>query len=379
MTDEYIVVHTGDNHLRDAQYGYPSRGEDFRKSLQYVVETTILRKAQGENIVGIMNAGDLLDNTRPSPATIKFLNHLHAILVRAKLSMFVISGNHDKTSPHWTDVIEMDPDGYGVVCADNKLVEVAMGDTIFRTFCMPFCSKDDFIHKLKFELPKQADAVMWHGAVQEFVKFPMETAIKLDEIPTGLVQCIFTGDIHINQVESLSDGTKVISPGSTEVCNSAEPLDKYTMDVKFKVVSGKPVLTDIVKVPVKTRKFLCYRLITEEDVDKAIEDVRNYADEGPVILIRSNQTLNNVSSRFNVVVDRNKCILKIGALPSTKMDAVNLTDKQDELVKAEDLLHIFIPTGTDLFELGMQMVNPEINEKDALEQYCNKFLGGVKL
>lgn len=367
---EHILVCLADTHLRDSQYGYISRGVDFGASLENIVTNTIRDKNSGKPIAAILHAGDLLDNTRPSPAIVRLLNRLHGYLVSARLAMYVISGNHDKTSPHWTEILETDEDGFGIVCADRRLIPIHMGTAVCNVYGLPFCPKDDMLERLKKEVPKETNVLMWHGAIKEFVKFPMETAVELEEFPKNRFQAIVVGDIHVTDIRLLSDqSTAVISPGSTEMCKSDEPQQKNVVDINFVSEGGKATLHSIHERPIKTRKFLAYRLVNEQDVEDAVAEVRDHLKDNPVIMIRASASLPNVTARFNVVVDRDKCILKIGTLPVTKLDALKM-NHNIEKVTPPTWLHKFIPPGTSLYELGQALVNPDINEKDALEKYC---------
>lgn len=376
---DYIIIGVADTHLRDTQYGYPSRGLDFSSSLERIVDTAINEKKFGRNIAAILHAGDLLDNTRPSPAIIKFLNKLHSKLIQARLAMYVISGNHDRTFPHWTEILEEGHDVFdaGIICADHKLIRIPLGPKHHvNVYGLPFCQKADLAVRLETEVPKKdVDILMWHGAVQEFVKFPMESAITLDELPKNRFQAILVGDIHVTQTEYLNDdGTIVISPGSTEMCKSDEPLQKNIMELHFSTkedqrMDGAPHLAQVIPVPIKTRKYLTYKLVTEDDVTNCLQEIKEHLADNPVIMVRSHSSLPNVLSRFNVVVDRDKCILKLGNLPTSKMEVVGIVEPTVK-VKPVDHLHNFLPPGTKLFELGQLMTDPEVNEKDALEQYC---------
>jgi DNA repair exonuclease SbcCD nuclease subunit len=300
------------------------------------------------------------------------------------MAMYVISGNHDRTSPHWSDVLNDGTDKkYGIVCADHKLITLQPAEeTELRIYALPFLQKEDFLARLQDEVPKMVDILMWHGAIDAFCDFPMDTAIALEELPQDRFQVIATGDIHVNRQVYLPDNsTLVISPGSTEMCNSDEDPKKYQMELEFEYESGKfPTLKSCTPVQIRTRPVLRYKLVTEEHVQDAVREITQAMkeSEGPLVLARVNQSLPDVCARLSVAVDRSKSILRIGALPSAKTEILQLK-KESPKITALDILSKFIPPGTVQFELGQLLTDPEVNEKDAIERYCTNFLGYTTL
>jgi exonuclease SbcD len=82
-------IHLGDLHLGKKLYEY-SLIEDQR----YILDE-ILKIADQRNIKGVVIAGDIYDQSRPSEDAVKLLNYFLNELAKRKIYTFIISGNHD--------------------------------------------------------------------------------------------------------------------------------------------------------------------------------------------------------------------------------------------------------------------------------------------
>jgi DNA repair exonuclease SbcCD nuclease subunit len=215
------------------------------------------------------------------------------------------------------------------------------------------------------------DIVMWHGAIREFCGFPMESALPLADIPTGKCILLAMGVFHVTNDLELSDGSPVIYPGSTELCSASEEPQKNVYYYEF--VGGK--LTHKEVVPIHTRKALFFRINNENDVVDAIAQIEKAAGSKPIIIVRYDRTVPSVVNRLRVVTPQD-CILRTAPLAAINIHAPLTPSATSDKVMA-DFLGDYITEGTDLYELGLQMLDPEAAALEALSTYIEKTLNKV--
>jgi DNA repair protein SbcD/Mre11 len=353
---EIKILHTADTHLRAAQYSRTSRGADFMAALERVVDM-----ADKNNVDAILNSGDLLDTTRPTAETIRGLNRLNVRLVELGIPMFTISGNHDFTHPHWTEVLDLGYSDKGVICVDNKRFKV--GHLTIQAY--PYMPKEALLETLENTEP--ADILMWHGAVQEFAGIKLgDKAISISEFPTGKFKLIALGDIHVHRQLTLSDGTLVAMPGSTELCKENEELDKFVDLYTFK--EGD---ISYEAIPLETRKVVRAELNTEDEVQEFLKELREIPeDKEPLVFVKYNRELGGVQARVFSVVDPKVCVVRCTPLPKTKQ-AKGESTTEDNLAPA-DFVSGFLDDD-DLLSLATDLLQEDIHAVDRIDMFVEAY------
>ena len=361
------VLHSADWHLRDSALARRERGEDFRRAARAVVNTAIAQKVNA-----ILQAGDLLNDTRPSPANIRFLFDLNQLLEQARIPMFVAGGDHDKTDPHWAtmikDVDDRDFTRGGIFVIDNEKITIPGSNITVYGQGFIGKSKDGFL-AIKDVMP-EADILLWHVPVKEFCGFPIETAVSMEELP----QCyklIALGDLHICDYRTMSNGTVVGYPGSTEICKNDEPLQKSVTIIEFDDAGN--MVQPFSFVPIPTRKALCYRIVTEEQAQQVIQDLTHYAAENPMVFVRYNPLLEGIVGRLHAVVDPNKAIVRAEPLYDD-LELAHTSMDLDDIKQPVDFLPMFFTPGTGLYDAAQLLLNPESKANDILDDYITKRL-----
>ena len=352
------ILHTADNHLRHKQYGRADRGLDFFNGL-----LDVLRVAKVERVDAILNAGDLLDSTRPTARVMDELREVHERLIALRLTMYTISGNHDLTDPHWSSILTKDPDGYGIVCSDNTRFHV--GD--LEVLALPYMDNQALLSRLADEEP--ADILMWHGAVREFVGFPTDSALSIEDFPVNKFRRVLLGDIHVHEELTATSGSIFSYPGSTELCNKGEPLVKHVDIFEGPELTRKPV-------ELKTRRALTFNIRADEDVTQVIQEVKPHLPENPMVFVKHDPDITGVFSRLVAVIDPDKCLLRVERAPRRKSVEIQTRDREEALPVVA-FLGEAIPAGTPLHTLGEVMLDPQSDPMDALDRFVEERVGGV--
>lgn len=354
------IAHTADNHLKSAQYGRPARGEDFKSALLSAVE-----EAHKAGAKYILNCGDILDHTRPAIETLFKLTEVHEHLISLGLTMYMISGNHDKTTPPFAGLLRQHE--HGIVNVDNQRFKIPDGPEVLA---LPFMPKDTFLARLEEEAP--ADVLMWHGQVQDFSGVKLgDSALSLAELPTGKFPTILFGDIHVHEHIQLESGENTFMPGSTEFCREGEPTDKKIFLLEFD--GGKLVKHE--SVDVQSRRVIRKTVLQDGDLVELLEELNGVdLEDPPIVLVKFDRDIPGVISRVHQAIDPNKAIVRCLPLPKVGGKIVDLTANSD--ISYQDLLLAVLGEGDqELFELGCMLLNPEDLGVDALNVFVSEALG----
>ena len=349
------LLHTADWHFRPMQYSRSYRGADFTNSAREVI-----KKAIELGVDAILNSGDVLNSTRPTPSVIEDLKEIHEMLLDAGLAMYLISGNHDRTDPHWSRVLASNRNkGTGIILVDNTSFEVKG----VKVNALAFMGNSEFLER-EAEMPK-ADILMWHGALQGFIPgFPDENAVPMESLPTKKYQLILLGDLHVHHHEFIGTGktkTRVAYPGSTEMCNKSEDPDKV-VDVYTQTEDGWEVETHAIP----TRKAFFYTIRSPQDLAQVMQELEASKEEHPLIFISHAQDINDVYARICTVVDPTKCVLRVSK-EKTGKDKPILEQFVDDKKQPQDFLHMFMAKDTWIYNLGLQMLQEDTDASVALD------------
>jgi hypothetical protein len=253
-----IILATSDNHIGFRQYGMLEREKDIEKAFH-----SILRLASQSSADAITVSGDLLHSTRPTSKTMDFMSHMHEILEEAGIPCLVSSGNHDKSDPHWIEILgnKGDLTGGGFKLIDNKKVDIGN----ISIYGQPFVSKKEWEEKRK-SIP-EVDILLMHQSFAEWAFANPDTSFYPKDLKGLKVNTIVMGDTHVTGDCMINnDSTILISPGSSEMISSAEPTDKNVILI-HKDDKGSFVHN---RLPLMTRPIVRGLVETEEDVEGII-------------------------------------------------------------------------------------------------------------
>jgi DNA repair exonuclease SbcCD nuclease subunit len=352
-------LHTADNHLRAVQYGRADRGRDFTRALDRVLDLSTKHKVDA-----ILNSGDILDTTRPTAYTIQDLNRLNLRLIEMRLPMFVISGNHDLSTPHWSQVLDAGYDDRGLICVDNRSFTFKG----VQINALPYSHNDQFLEAER-AMP-DADILMWHGMIREFVGYPTEKALSVADLPTRY-RWIALGDVHVH--EQVEHGPCTVSyPGSTELIRENEQPDKYVDLIEWDTEKRDMKMTAL---PLETRQTGFFRITDEEQVAEVMTKLEALAPKDPLVFVSYDPVIPNVFSRLCSVLDPTRAILRTSALKRKTVTGEN-QEPVAEALPPSHFLGQWVSEGSKLYGLGVNLLEPDCDAVTVLDEYCERALGG---
>lgn len=359
------IAHIADIHLRDRQYSFASRGEDFYKGLRTAIETAV-----NENVSAILCSGDLFDTARPSSSTVGTrLSEIDNLLKQANIPMLTISGNHDANCWEWLSLFKNRGEhSSGLICIDNDSYTVGG----IKITGIPYCHADELRDYFSEHDLSDTQVLMWHGNVKELCGFPIEDSISLEEFPVG-IQLVAMGHIHEWGTEiRAKDKMVVVYPGSTELCSQDEDPVKRICVHKF--INNR--LCESRAVSFKTRPVQTFILKTELDVENCLTKI----DQNALVFVGYDRNLTNAIPRLNTILGPNN-ILRPTILPDDG-SKVNFDADAEPLegpVKYVEA-HIAEVVAPDVAErikdLATACVDVTADHKNAIDEYCEKRLGG---
>jgi len=333
------IIHTADWHLCDTQMGLSTRGTDFTNAAMAVVETAVKH-----DVKVIVNAGDLLDISRPSSNKIEELQSIDEALSYNGITMLTISGNHDKSYPSWVDVAKLD----NIINIDNKVVDIK-GISFAGVPYMPTPQLKATINALS-----GGDCLVTHCAVKEFIGFESSSAILLEELPTSKFQAILLGDIHIHEYMEVN-GCYVGYPGSIELCSRKEDKQKYVSIFEW----DKEHNLSRESVPIGSRKIVELRIFTDDDMEAALAELTRVADEDPIVYIHYAYGIKEIVPRAKRVLSSDS-IVKPLPIPGTHRDFIDYKETIEipELAGPRDFIYNYFKEENELHELASKCCSP---------------------
>jgi len=274
------ISHIADCHLKDTSAGrLVDSIEDFESTLKQLDKESI-----------VICAGDFFDDKRPTPALIKKVKHLVHMHwgSKNKHRFLTITGNHDKTFPHWltaaTDLPVLD---MNTVTIDGLNI-TSLND-------VPAAELPERFKELA-EKPteEQPDIIVWHGEFPPLLRIHGNAFITDATTDTGLLDGLpertsffALGDIHITQYHMFKNtlGKEVLVgyPGSTTLTNGSHSEKKYIAEITYEVVEGKlpqlkfkskKELINLVQIP-GTRKISMHVIEDINSLEETLEAIRS--------------------------------------------------------------------------------------------------------
>lgn len=321
------ILHIADSHLDVDQYGDRRRGVD---RLNGLLDT--IRVAKEKGITTIIHGGDLLNKRTLHSVVDEQLEVLDQALLEAGITMWVVSGNHDISEPSWVRQIERRRARHGIAASapgikslDYNLVTL---DGV-RYYGLPTLSAIELRALITTGAIPACDVLVWHGAIMEFTGFPDPTDIKCEDFEPLNLKAVLVGDQHI--CKYLYHGRILIGyPGSTEICNSSEPLVKTASVIRVTDEVAQVMSYEILR----TRKALGWRLTTETHMTQAIADLEALRGTPLLLFVRYSDQLENVTQRLARCFNPDDVIMRAEPAPTPSLLVVNLMGGEE---KAADM------------------------------------------
>jgi exonuclease SbcD len=359
------ILSVADTHIGYRQYGYASREQDFTEAFRRVI-----LHAVSENFDAITVSGDLLETSRPYPRHIEALQDLNKLLLDNCIPCLVSVGNHDMSNPHWLRLTTFSPGPGGFHLLDNASYTV--NDVV--VYGQTYTSPDNF--DLGMHIPQDTDLLLMHQAFKEFTGgVPFPNLFSQEDLNSLPEQCkaVVVGDIHVNSMLDVSfvrsDGTvkthKLISPGSTELTDKGEQVDKYMTELTF--TDGE---LSVNFVPIPTRLVIHKTVDTEEDFTDLVSLLHSEAGKDPVVFLEISTNVPKVMERLYVQFDPDKYIFR----QVIKNDGLtkNADFKPgDDKVTPKDFLVKYLPEDSGLLLVASRLVDPSSDPNQVLDEFVS--------
>jgi DNA repair exonuclease SbcCD nuclease subunit len=328
---------------------------DFHRAFEFVI-----RDAAKRELDALIVSGDVIDTTRPTPHTIKLLQHLHRVARSLKLRVLMISGNHDRTNPHWSSVLDLEG-SYGFELIDNEAFEITGKDgENLKGYGLPYMSEDHLLEALEIlhEAEEDYDILVWHGMVRGL------QGARTEELDVNhfLSQFRLTllGDIHIRQY--IEQGNRLIGyPGSTELCSSSEPADK-----SYEIIEVNGDKTEHYPVSIPTRPVYIQKVDSIESADRFIDQLRQHKGEAPLVFVKHAAEIVGLRDRVKESLPEDS-IIQVQKMPKN-IDMMSAIDFDTDMTP-EDFLTHFFPEGSELHSTAKRLLIEDVVISDVLEEF----------
>lgn len=306
---ELLIAHLADNHLLTSQYGNRERGKDFFDSFEDAVRISCDR-----DVDVICQVGDILDCSKPTAEVIRQLQVIDRTLRARNKLMLCVTGNHDWSTPLWTEVIgerlgpDIPDDACGIVPIDGQTVTFRG----VRFHGLPQMSPRQFVlnrDQLKMD---KVDVALFHGIVDDIV--PIYTGGEFHITPDdfGKVPLVLLGDLHMQAYVRNKHGGFIGYCGATESKKADDPTVSSVPVICF----PNPKVVDKLSV---RRRAMVYRDIVEsggfDDLISEIRELRN-----PVVIVNYDRSLAKETARL-WTIDSPGMLLRVRPMAKTKEEA----------------------------------------------------------
>jgi len=215
-----------------------------------------------------------------------------------------------------------------------------------------------------------ADILLLHCPITEFIKYPAENAYGVEDLPTEKFKYIFVGDTHVTSEVVAKDCT-VISPGSTEMNKTDEPANKYFYSVEKDLLTGA---WSHDKHLIETRPVVTADINTEEDLEATIAVLKQHEDKHPMLFGRFLTTVDNVLDRINKTVNTNKVYMRLHGKGVKDVKSF-LSERAVQPLSNYVSEHIK-PTEPH-YELAVKLCDTKTDGTDVIDAYVNSKCPGL--
>lgn len=360
------IAHTADWHLMQYHLGVSRRGKDFTDAALDCVN-----KAADSGAVALIHGGDILNTQKAASQDFEGLAKVHELAKQRNIPIFAIEGNHDKSSPPWSALAGSPLPDFLPDDLPGGLYDITGKHFAWRSLrfaglgCNPASWVKEFVATARSS--HELDVIVWHGAVKELIGFPSDEALCLEELDLTGLSAFLLGDIHIRDYLE-KDGCVIGYPGATEVIKYKDPTEH---SVTIFDTTTRP--WSYSHVPIKSRKTLAFRISTEAELHDAMTKAREVSSENPIIFGRYSRELDNVTARFNSVLDPDKAIVRLKPLPPIELLRLE-NEKPSDWRKPDlgDTLARFFPEETYLSELALRLCQNLEDPGGEMEQYIQQ-------
>lgn len=331
-----ILAVAGDLHLSQTVYKrLPGMRGDAHFALTQLADHCLFTNTD------LALAGDVFDSRRPDSSDVQALRDAVSRLGSKGLKVYGIQGQHDMSSPSWMEVVGAKRLTHKPVTIGNLIVLAGLD----------YHPRPQIQERLKDV--GYCDVLVLHQMMKESIGYADEENpnydLELADLPAA-AKLVIMGDNHSGWSDP-EHKPPVYYTGSTHMRSNNEPTSKF-----FLVVHDD---LSVERVPLSTRPFLKYELVSEERLTECLKELRGAGIEGPAspvsepfALIRFDRKLENALERIRIAAgDRvffqaipYQSVEQIGEETEVVEGSVTLEGCLDELVdpKKQSELNAFV-------------------------------------
>lgn len=353
-------LHIADCHVGCRQYGMKEREHDFYRALASAADAAV-----DNGCDAIVVAGDLFDAVKPPAEAVCVVKDIVNALKEKNVRVLGIEGNHDMTgNSYWLRVCGIEP-------LDRKVVEV--NGVKFAGF--NFQRSDDLIQSLSdFSEPStdednSCDVIVLHaGLVELGDSFTGDLSVNsiLPYLKKLGVKYVALGHIH-TYMEPIYDGIHFVQPGSTELKDVSEQLNKQAMLVE---VSNGEVMQQ--PVPLKTRPVEVITVKNEDELHELLEsgDTRRAFDGHLVVLYVANSVKDGVK-RIEDMLSRHEVLFRVSVFDDGNGAQTPEYDRAKAIPTLAAAVDAFFDKGSEQHRLTSAILETPANVRKIVEDYMN--------
>ncbi len=297
-------AHLADLHLGYEQYNQSWRAEDFAEAFRNAARTIV-----SEAVDFVIIAGDLFHRSVPNPRTIKEAIEILSIFKRAKIPVFAIEGNHDKSIRDISAYHLLEALGLLNVLGFRKRKvegENVVSERIENVYLVKGIVDGVEIvgdrHRTRWQLerilpflkPESDECVLvLHQAVKEVVDINLEMAydLTLSDLPKASYYAF--GHIHIHTIYKFGD-SYIAYPGSLERYDLREASHNisYIDEIITKpgIEKGFIIVEDFVprfvKINVRDLISVNLRADSRDEMEKKFLKILDLINGDPVVIAK---------------------------------------------------------------------------------------------
>lgn len=353
-------LHIADCHVGCRQYGMRAREEDFYKAFASAADIAVREKCDA-----VVVAGDLFDAVKPPAEAVCVVKEVVSELAKSGIDVFGIEGNHDLTgNDYWLRVC-------GIVPLDGRQRE-AGGVSLYG---LNYRRSDELVAALKDMSEDLGEAegpdvlVLHAGFVEMGDSFTGDLSVHavLPYLKAMGVKYVALGHIH-TPMEPVYDGIHFAQPGSTEVKDVQETLQKFAMLVEIKdgIVTQE-------RLPVPTRPIDVVTVKDEDGLHGLLEgeETRGAFDGHLVVAYVANSIRDGVR-RIEEAFDRHEVMYRISVYDDGNGTKAPEYDRKEAIPTLAAAVEAFFERDDERGRLVTEILETPANLRQIVERYLNE-------
>jgi hypothetical protein len=216
------------------------------------------------------------------------------------------------------------------------------------------------LEKLTSETP--VDIAIWHGALEEFVPFPMRDSGSMHELPTGYAKAWLLGDIHLRQRKRLDDGVLISYPGTVELCDRGEPAKKFVDYYQLEGDWRSLPFPEPIELELDTRPVVFLTVADEVEADQAVAKIRKVIHDNPgrspLIFARFSREQRAFVHRVQDIIDPKDTVFRAASFSSNYKGPVQAGEPGGIPIMM-NVVDEVLPVGSPCNEVARKLMMPD--------------------